>query len=120
MQAKKVKTQFTCIVCDKTFTKKERGLKERVCCSTSCAAKLRGIMRKEDMQDKIDEVPERKRWILFWDYESPRMLARHLKTKVPGLPKDSFELETYKICEEKFYTESVINYRALQDRLAKT
>jgi len=45
-------------------------------------------------------------WILFWEYEIPRMEARLNKTKLPPLPKDEFELETYKICEMIFNTKT--------------
>ena len=72
-----------------------------------------------------DDNTEHEMWVLFWDYELPRMERRYLnekhgvKRKIPALPKDPFELATYKIIEMKFYTENFINYRAIQDRLSK-
>lgn len=121
----KIKKQFTCIVCDKTFVKKEKGLKERVCCSTSCAAKLRGMMRKEELQNKIDEIPEHKAWLLFWSYECPRMERKLLNEQnnqnytLPPIPSNSVELATYKICEVKFYTDTFYPYLPSLEERAK-
>ena len=54
---------------------------------------------------------EHEMWVLFWDYHEPILLKKHhgLKTKA-NLPKDPFELATYKIIEMKFYTERYTSY----------
>lgn len=118
MSAKKIRKQFICTVCGKVFTKRERGLKERVACSTSCVAKLRFKIGKEKIQKEIDNLQEHKQWQLFWNYELPRMMTRHLNelhgknSKLPTLPKDPFELATYKRCELKFNTERFTSIHA--------
>lgn len=75
-------------------------------------------MIKEKTQKQLEETPERKMWLLFWSYELPRMERKHLNEKygrtnsLPSLPKDSFELAIYKICELKFNTERYESNRA--------
>lgn len=64
-----------------------------------------------------EDTTEHEMWCLFFDYELPRMERRYLnekygvKRKLPALPKDAFELATYKICELKFHTERYENNR---------
>lgn len=67
------------------------------------------------------DTTDHEMWILFWDYEMPRMMKRHFnpKARLPPLPKDSFELETYKICEEKFYTDTFYPYLPSLEERAK-
>lgn len=66
-----------------------------------------------------DDTTEHEMWILFWDYELPNLLRKQFNPKAKkNVPKDQFELTTYKICELKFYTDTFTNYRAIQDRLS--
>lgn len=74
--------------------------------------------RNSSKNGRVDST-NKEMWNLFWDYELPRMMARYKKTQIPGLPKGSFELSTYKICEMMFHTEWFINYRAIKNRLSE-
>jgi hypothetical protein len=68
-------------------------------------------MKRNRSHKRKDDTTRHEQWILFWDYELPRMERKYLNQKnsktnrLPHLPKDPFELATYKICELKFYTD---------------
>lgn len=62
---------------------------------------------------------EHEMWKLFWSYEIPRMEARLNRKQIPPLPKDEFELETYKICEMKFKNDKYHSNRLEWSSLSK-
>lgn len=78
------------------------------------------MKRNRSYNGREDET-EHEQWVLFWDYELPRMERKYLNEKngtthrLPSLPKDSFELATYKICELKLNTETFPNKRSDQE-----
>lgn len=66
------------------------------------------------------DTTEHEMWILFWDYESPNLLRRQFNPKAKkSVPKDPFELTTYKICEVKFYTDTFYPYLPSLEERAK-
>lgn len=75
-------------------------------------------MKRNRSYNGREDNTEHEAWSLFWDYHYPRMLRKHLNAqsgknlRLPGMPKNSFELATYKICELKFNTERFENNKS--------
>lgn len=102
----------TCATCSK------RLIYQKKFCSNGCYSAARKIV---DLSKPKEKRPtEREAWTLFWDYHLPRMSYEQFgKGKKGGLPKDPFELATYKICEVKFYTDTFYPYLPSLEERAK-
>lgn len=86
---------------------------KRKFCSVSCAVKNRHKLQKEEHTKPSIGLKE---WRIFWKYAIPKMMKAHYNPKASQeLPKDSFELATYKICELKLNTETFPNKRSEQE-----
>lgn len=68
-------------------------------------------MKRNRSYNGKDDTTEHECWTLFWDYEALNMLRRQFNPKAKkSVPKDPFELATYKICELKLNTERFSSY----------